>query len=77
MKRNRLLEIIQANTSPITEEEFNAFLLRRHGTTSRENASADLSILDEEERKFLKIEVKTQATESREQAVAAQETESK
>ena len=76
MKRN-LLRAIQANTTPISDEEFNQFLLRRFGTTSRENASSDLSILDEEERKFLKTEVKTQATESRKQAVAAQETESK
>lgn len=70
MKRNRLLEIIQANTSPVTEEEFNAFLLRRHGTTSRENASADLSILEEEERKFLKMRTKTETNESPKQAAA-------
>jgi hypothetical protein len=45
MKRN-LLAAVKANTSPISEHDFESFLVKRHGAVSRENASADPSALD-------------------------------
>lgn len=53
MKRNLLLAV-KTNTSPITEDEFNKFLLKRHGSASRGNASADPSALNSFELESLK-----------------------
>ena len=46
MKRN-LLHALQANTSPISEVELKKFLISRHGSTTKENASSDSSALDD------------------------------
>ena len=45
MKRN-LLAFVKANTTPISERDFETYLVNRHGAVSRENASADSSALD-------------------------------
>jgi len=76
MKRN-LLQVVLANTSPISEAEFNEFLLRRHGSASRENASSDLSMLGDNEKKFLKAPSHPEVNRPRKRAEASQETESK
>ncbi len=52
MKRNLLLAL-QSNTSPTSAGEFNRFLMLRHGMTSRENVSNDVSLLEAEEREFI------------------------
>lgn len=58
MKRN-LLAAVRANTSPMSSEEFEKFLVKRHGTLSKGNASADPSSLDLVGQDALESEKKT------------------
>jgi hypothetical protein len=44
------LDILRRATKPKTPEEIQAFLVKRHGAVSRENASSDVSALDERAR---------------------------
>ncbi|NHZ80856.1 hypothetical protein F2P44_16470 [Massilia sp. CCM 8695] len=57
MKRNLLLAV-KKNTAPISNKEFDEFLLRQHGTLSKENASADPGALDRVGADALKLKEK-------------------
>lgn len=60
MKRN-LLGVLKANTSPVSNDEFDKFLVRRHGTLAKGNASADPSALDSVGRDALESKKKPSA----------------
>lgn len=45
------LDILLRVTKPKTCEEVRTFLAKRHGTANRENASSDVSALDERARR--------------------------
>ncbi len=47
------LDILRKATKPKSQQEVDDFLTRRHGAVCRENASADLSALDERARRML------------------------
>ncbi|MDQ1923965.1 hypothetical protein [Massilia pseudoviolaceinigra] len=47
------LAILKKHTKPKSRQETESFLIARHGVLTRENASADLSALDERARKSI------------------------
>ncbi|MDQ1813032.1 hypothetical protein RBA41_06910 [Massilia sp. CCM 9210] len=57
MKRNLLLAV-KKNTAPVSNKEFEEFLLQRHGTLTKENASADPGALDRVGSDALKLKAK-------------------
>lgn len=59
---NKALSILQKHTKPKSKSEVQEYLVKRHGVVERENASADLTALDERARMFVVSPVKKNKT---------------
>jgi hypothetical protein len=51
---SKALELLLKVTKPKSKEEMRAFLIKRHGSLGRENASADVTALDDRDAAALK-----------------------
>jgi hypothetical protein len=60
--KSKSLAILLKVTKPKSKEEMRAFLIERHGVLGRDNASADVTALDDRDTKALKAAQKAQDT---------------
>ncbi|SFV11504.1 hypothetical protein [Pseudoduganella namucuonensis] len=59
---NKALAILRKNTKPKTKSEVQEYLVKRHGAVARENASADLTALDDRARLLVLASAKKSKT---------------